>query len=161
MTLNNLGTINNNEVRTFSNQSVTTSEPNDIFKFTLDNSGNRSVNLLLTGLSSSENANLALYRDSNFNGTLQTSGFSRDQLISTSERGFSSDDHINRWRGAGTYFAVVEQYSGSFISYDLHVAASRLAQSTTCSATFTASLRAACKPSSKLFTVAVCLLLAI
>lgn len=123
MTLTNLGTISNNTVLTRLNQSVTTSEPNDIFKLTITN--NRSVNLLLTGLSSSEDADLKLFRD-NGNGTLQMSGRDRDQLISTSENGASADEHINRWRGSGTYFAVVEQYnSTSPISYDLYVSASQ------------------------------------
>jgi|GEM_PF-2886502 hypothetical protein len=124
MTLTNLGTINNNTVQTRLNQSVTTSEPNDIFKFSITN--NRSVNLLLTGLSSTEDADLALYRDRNGDGRLQTFGSNADQLISTSENGASFDDHINRWRGSGTYFAVVEQYnSTSPISYDLYVSASQ------------------------------------
>lgn len=119
MTLVNLGTINDNTTRENLNQTVTTAEPNDIFKFTT--TSNRSINLLLTGLGG--DADLKLYRD-NGNGTLQMSGRDRDQLISTSEIGGSSDEHINRWRGAGTYFAVVEQFSNaSSIAYNLYVSA--------------------------------------
>lgn len=121
MTLTNLGKITGNAVETFGNRTVTTAEPNDIFKFEIENA--RSINLLLTDLNG--DADLKLFRD-NGNGTLQMSGSNRDQLISTSENGGSLDDHINRWSRPGTYFAVVEQYSStSSISYDLYVAASK------------------------------------
>ncbi len=124
MPLTNLGTIEGNAVQTFNNQIVKTSEPRDVYKFEIENA--RSINLLLTDLSSSEDADLALYKDTNGNGTLQTFGVNRDRLISTSENGTSVDDHINRWSGQGTYFAVVEQFSNnSSVSYDLYVAASR------------------------------------
>jgi Bacterial pre-peptidase C-terminal domain len=119
MTLYNLGTISNNTAIKKDNLTVTDAEPNDIFKFQITN--NRSINLLLTELVGG-NPDLALYRDSNGNGTLQVG---RDQRIDASEFGTGRDDQINRWRGAGTYFALVEQYSGSSIRYDLYVSATQ------------------------------------
>lgn len=127
MTLYNLGTNIGNTVIQRDNFTVTTAEPNDIFKFTTNS--NRSINLLLKDVTA--DVDLKLYLD-NGNGTLQMSGPNRDTLISTSDSGGSVDDHINRWRGAGTYFAVVEQYSSSSpITYDLYVAASTQSSSLT------------------------------
>jgi hypothetical protein len=121
MTLYNLGTISNNTAIKKDNLTVTDAEPNDIFKFQITNT--RSVNLLLTDLvGTNPDPDLELYRDSNGNGTLQVG---RDERIDTSELGIGHDDQINRWRGAGTYFALVEQYSGSSIRYDLYVSATQ------------------------------------
>lgn len=123
MTLYNLGTISNNTAIKKDNLTVTDADPNDIFKFRITNT--RSVNLLLTDLvGTNPNPDLELYRDSNGNGTLQVG---RDERIDTSELGIGRDDQINRWRGAGTYFALVEQYSGSSIRYDLYVSATQQA----------------------------------
>jgi hypothetical protein len=119
MTLYNLGTISNNTAIKKDNLTVTDAEPNDIFKFQITNT--RSVNLLLTELVGG-NPDLALYRDSNANGTLQVGA---DERIDSSSFGTGRDDQINRWRGAGIYFALVEQYSGSSIRYDLYVSATQ------------------------------------
>lgn len=69
MTLYDLGTITGNTAIKRDNFTVTTAEPNDIFKFTT--TSNRSINLLLAEITA--DADLKLFRD-NGNGTLQMSG---------------------------------------------------------------------------------------
>jgi Bacterial pre-peptidase C-terminal domain len=119
MTLYDLGTINSNSSIKRDNLTVTNSAPDDVFKFRTTNS--RSVNLLLTDIRGGD-PDLELYRDSNGNGTLQ---IGTDQRIDRSAFASTHDDQINRWRGAGTYFARVYQFSGSPITYDLYVSATQ------------------------------------
>jgi hypothetical protein len=117
MTVYDLGTITTNTAIKRDNYTVTTLGPDDIFKFrTLDT---RSINLLLTDIQGGD-ADLQLYRD-NGNGVPD----SGDALINNSAFSGNHDDQINRWRGAGTYFARVSRYSGSLVSYDLYVSATQ------------------------------------
>jgi hypothetical protein len=123
MTLYDLGTIDSNAANKRDNLTVTTSAPDDIFKFRTLNS--RSINLMITDLQGGD-ADLQLYRDSNNNGTLQ---IGTDQLISSSTSGGSNDDEINRWGGQGTYFARVYRYNspynGPSVRYDFYYSATK------------------------------------
>jgi hypothetical protein len=119
MTVYDLGTIDNNTARSRWNETVTNAAPNDIFKFRTLNS--RSINVMISDLQGGD-ADLQLYRDTNGNGTLQ---IGTDQLMQSSTNGGTNDDIINRWRGAGTYFAYVYQFSGSPITYDIYVSATK------------------------------------
>jgi hypothetical protein len=117
MTTYDLGTITTNTAIKRDNYTVTTLSPDDIFKFrTIDT---RSINLLLTDIRGGD-ADLQLYRD-NGNGVLD----SGDSLINSSVFSGTHDEQINRWRGAGTYFARVYRYSGSPVQYDLYVSATK------------------------------------
>jgi Bacterial pre-peptidase C-terminal domain len=119
MTVYDLGTIDNNTAKFRLDEKVTSAAPNDIFKFKTLNS--RSINVMSTDLQGG-NADLRLYRDSNGNGTLQTG---TDELIDSSTFGGTHDDQINRWRNSGTYFAYVYRTSGSPITYDFYVSATK------------------------------------
>lgn len=99
----------------YNDQTVTNSEPNDIYKIRILNTNN--LNLLLTDLQGGD-ADLQLYRDSNGNGVLN---IGTDQLMGSSYQSGTSDDFINRRVSSGTYFAHVSQWSGSPIQHDLHV----------------------------------------
>jgi hypothetical protein len=99
----------------YNDQTVTSSEPNDIYKIIIPNTSN--LNLLLTDLQGGD-ADLQLYRDSNGNGILD---IATDQLLGSSYQSETSDDFINRRVSSGTYFAPVYRFSGSSVQYDLHV----------------------------------------
>jgi Bacterial pre-peptidase C-terminal domain len=119
MTVYDLGTIDNNTAKFRLNETVTNAAPDDIYKFKTLNS--RSLNVMISDLQGGD-ADLQLYRDTNGNGVLN---IGTDQLMQSSDDFGTNDDIINRWRGAGTYFARVFQFSGSPITYDIHVSATK------------------------------------
>ena len=94
---------------------------NDIFEFDL--TGTRDINLSLNNISSGDDADLFLYRDSNNNGILDFS----DELVASSRNGGNRDDSINlEAQAGGTYFARVNYFSGGSdgrINYDLDLSA--------------------------------------
>jgi len=85
----------------------------DYYKFSLAVTNN--VNLQLSGLS--DFTNLRLIRDSNNNGIFDSSDF----RVNTSG---SSTASISEILGAGTYFALVEPFSGRNTNYNLSLSAS-------------------------------------
>jgi len=102
------------------NYSLTTSDPSDIFKFSITEK--RSINLYLHDISFGDDADLFLYQD-NGNGIFDLN----DTLLTSSQRGSNNDDQIN-WANAtaGSYFAEVKRYnpgSSGNVFYDLDFAA--------------------------------------
>ncbi|MEO0457623.1 MAG: pre-peptidase C-terminal domain-containing protein [Cyanobacteria bacterium P01_A01_bin.114] len=104
------------ETVSYNNYTVSPSDPADVFKFNL--STNRNISLNLHDISNGDNANLTLYRDSNFNGVLDNG----DLFISFSAENGNADDVIDVPAITGTYFARVNRYAADSIgsvSYDL------------------------------------------
>ena len=92
----------------------------DIYVF--DISGTRNINLSLNNISTGDDADLYLHRDSNSNGVLDNS----DLLVASSLNFGNDDDAINYQDSGGTYFARVNYYSSqgdSFIDYSLDLSA--------------------------------------
>jgi len=85
----------------------------DYYQFSLD--GAADVSLRLEGLST--DADLSLIQDANGNGRLD-----RGEVIANSGESNASPESINSILSAGTYFALVEQFSGN-TGYTLSVAA--------------------------------------
>jgi Bacterial pre-peptidase C-terminal domain len=77
----------------------------DVYSFTMNDT--RSINLNLHNITSGDDADLRLFRDSNNNGILDNS----DQWLQTSNRTSNSDDSINYRATPGRYFAEVTPYS--------------------------------------------------
>jgi Bacterial pre-peptidase C-terminal domain len=119
MTLYDLGTITSNGSIKRDNLTVTTSAPDDIFKFKTLNT--RSVNVMITDLVGGD-VDLELYRDSNLNNIPEPL-----ELIQGSYDFGTNDDVINRWRDAGTYLAKVYKFSSSpsSLRYDFYVSATQ------------------------------------
>ena len=93
---------------------------NDVYEF--DISGTRNLNLSLHDITSRDDADLYLYRDSNSNGLLDAT----DSLIQYPYVGGNADEAINVRAEAGTYFARVNLYSGGSdgrLDYDLDLSA--------------------------------------
>jgi len=94
---------------------------NDVYQFST--SGTQDINLSLNNISTGDDADLYLYRDSNGNGILDNA----DILVGSSRGGSNTDDSINLdAQPGGTYFARVEYFSGgsdSLINYDLDLSA--------------------------------------
>lgn len=122
MSTSNLGELDSvPKIR--NNATLTTGDPTDIYKFSIDS--RRSINLSLNEISSGDDADLQLYRDSNGNGRLDING---DQLVDSSLRGSNQDDMINFRANAGTYFARVQRFasgSSGSVTYDLDLSATR------------------------------------
>ncbi len=108
----NLGNISSD--RTISGF-VGNSDPEDVYRFTLNT--NRNLALTLDGLSS--DADLRLLRDSNGNGVAEFT----DQFIASSVAFGNQTDEISRSLPAGTYFAIVDQFSGN-TNYNLRFSTS-------------------------------------
>jgi len=103
----NLGAINTTPITI--NDSVSSSDTIDYYRFTLG--ANNNFNLSLTGLSttSPNDADVRLIRDINNNGIVDSG-----EVIASSTRGVGLEESINLSSlSAGTYFAQVYQYSGS------------------------------------------------
>lgn len=101
--------------------SLTPADPTDVFGINLTSTGN--INLALTNISSGDDADLRLYRDSNNNGSLDSS----DELVpgGSSVRASNADDSINvADLPAGTYFAEVSRYGSSSGSVSYRLSAS-------------------------------------
>ncbi len=95
-------------------------ESTDVFEF--DISSNRILGLNLHNISSGDDADLRLFRDSNGNGILDTN----DQQVASSRRSRNLNDVIRYDASAGTYFAQVERYaagSSGNVYYDLDLSA--------------------------------------
>ncbi len=84
------------------NDSVSTSDSDDYFRFRLTNNG--TVNVSLTGLSS--DADLYLYNSSG-------------GLVSSSNAGGSINESINRFLSAGIYYLQVHSFAGATTNYHL------------------------------------------
>ncbi|BAY48624.1 peptidase domain-containing protein [Scytonema sp. HK-05] len=96
--------------------SVNSANPTDIYRIDLTSTSN--INLALTNINGGD-ADLSLYRDTNGDGGLD---LGVDQLVpgGSSARGGNFDDSINvADQPLGTYFARVNLFSGSNVSYRL------------------------------------------
>jgi hypothetical protein len=108
---------------------LSTFRPNDIYSFSVNSDGlggdgKGNINLSLHDISAGDDADLYLYRDSNGNGSLDSS----DALVSASSRGGNANDAINVRADAGSYFARVSRYefgSSGDVQYQLDLSASR------------------------------------
>ncbi|NEO43588.1 MAG: peptidase [Moorea sp. SIO4A3] len=116
-----LGTLTNTPVK-FDSFSVTPNDPKDVFEFRLNGTSN--INIAITDISAGDDADLKLFRDSNFNGVFD----SADQQIASSLNLYNSDESINLAdQVTGLYFAQVERYApGSYgsVSYDIALSTS-------------------------------------
>ncbi len=89
---------------------LSTLKTSDVYSFgitggsNIDGTGN--INLSLHNISAGDDADLLLYRDSNYNGVLDGS----DTQIVGSFRSSNLDDSINVRATAGNYFAKVQRY---------------------------------------------------
>ncbi|MEH2084078.1 MAG: PPC domain-containing protein [Nostoc sp.] len=121
MTLSNLGTLGSTPV-VKNNSDLTTTDPTDVFQFKITNSSN--INLSLTNISAGDDADIALFRDANNNGVLDS--FDR-QVGLVSTRGSNQDDAINFKTSSGTFFAEVSRFASSSgdVSYDLALSATK------------------------------------
>lgn len=96
--------------------SVTPSDPTDVYEFDL--ASNDTINLLLHNITNRDDADLALYEDTNNNGIFDVN----DAQIASSSASGNADETITYVANAGTYFAEVSRYDlGSFkaVIYDL------------------------------------------
>ncbi|EKV00459.1 hypothetical protein Lepto7375DRAFT_2573 [Leptolyngbya sp. PCC 7375] len=115
MTSFDLGTLQAQRVIR-NNRNVNIFQPTDVYEF--DIVGNRQIGLYLHDLVGGD-ADLRLYRDTNRNGFLDHG----DRLVASSIRGGTLSDTIDYAATTGTYFARVNRFSGTSISYDLDLAA--------------------------------------
>ena len=105
---------------------LTTLKPNDVYSFSLDSDsfdGNGNINLSLHDISQGDDADLYLYRDTNGNGSLDSS----DALVNSSLQSGNVDDSINVRTSAGNYFAQISRYalgSSDDVTYQLDLSAS-------------------------------------
>lgn len=106
---------------------LTIAESTDVFQFSVGSSSSN-INLALKNISSGDDADLRLYRDSNNNGVLDSS----DQLIKSSTYSSNHDEAINvQAQAAGTYFAQVSRYAGGSsgnVSYNLFLSSTSVSQ---------------------------------
>ncbi|NEO43590.1 MAG: peptidase [Moorea sp. SIO4A3] len=111
-----LGTLTNTPVN-FDSFSVTPNDPKDVFEFRLNGTSN--IHIAITDISAGDDADLRLFRDSNYNGVFD----SADQEIASSLNLNNSDEFINLVdQVTGLYFAQVERYaygSSGSVSYDI------------------------------------------
>jgi hypothetical protein len=97
------------------NETVTRSDPTDVFKFNF--TGSRNINIGVTNIRRGD-ADLKLYEDTNLNGIFD----SNDTLVASSMASGTRDDIINYNASGGTYFAEVSRYapgSTNRVSYNL------------------------------------------
>lgn len=129
MSFEDLGTLNRfGTPGTLYNRDLTPSDPTDIYKFEITSTKN--INLSLHDISSGDDADLYLYRDSNGNGVLD----STDELVSSSLNWSNQDDAITVQGDAGTYFAEVRRFdpgSSGDVEYTLNFSATELYPSAT------------------------------
>jgi hypothetical protein len=129
MSFEDLGTLNRfGTPGTLYNRDLTPSDPTDIYRFEITSTKN--INLSLHDISSGDDADLYLYRDSNGNGVLDGA----DTFVDSSVQGSNKDDAITVQGEAGTYFAEVSRYdSGSSgdVEYTLNFSATELYPSAT------------------------------
>lgn len=108
----------NGNAVTRNDYSLTPGQPTDVFEFRIGSTSN--INVALTGISSSDDADLTLFRDSNNNGRFDAN---IDQFVASSARSSNADDSINLAdQAAGTYFAQVNRYapgSSGNVTYDI------------------------------------------
>lgn len=78
-------------------------KPVDVYGF----SAQGNINLSLNSISSGDDADLSLYRDTNNNGVFDVTS---DQFITSSSLGSNVDDFINFKIDPGNYFAQVSRY---------------------------------------------------
>lgn len=101
---------------TFLNDNLT----DDVYTFELD--GTKSINLNLHNITTSDDADLYLYRDDG-DGVFD---LIQDQQLASSTSGSNSDDSINYLAQSGSYFARVERYapgSQDRLDYELDLSA--------------------------------------
>ncbi len=100
---------------------VSDCDSTDIYEFNLVRS--RSINLYMHGISTGDDVDISLFRDSNSNGVWDAS----DRLIASSLNSGNADEVIDYRASADTYFAQVEAYSYgagyNLAFYDLDVSA--------------------------------------
>ena len=115
-----LGKIDNSETNR-NNWGVSIIDPNDVFEFNVEQSGN--IKLLLHNLYGG-NADLRLFEDSNNNGIFD----SKDAEVASSSNLDDKAETIKYFADAGTYFAEVSRHSGtlSTVAYDLSLSHSTL-----------------------------------
>ena len=115
-----LGKIDNSETNR-NNWGVSITDPNDVFEFNVEQSGN--IKLLLHNLYGG-NADLRLFEDSNNNGIFD----SKDAEVASSSNLDDKAETIKYFADAGTYFAEVSRHSGtlSTVAYDLSLSHSTL-----------------------------------
>ncbi|MEO1353772.1 MAG: pre-peptidase C-terminal domain-containing protein [Cyanobacteria bacterium J06635_15] len=112
-----LGTLGSTPIHR-NNYNLSTSDPTDVFKFNIQ--GTQNIYLNLHDITSGDDADLYLYRDSNQNGFLD----SGDEKLDQSRRGGNQEDDIDFLATEGTYFAEVERYapgSSGNVTYDLEI----------------------------------------
>ncbi|MGC1308398.1 MAG: pre-peptidase C-terminal domain-containing protein [Phormidesmis sp.] len=110
-----VGTINSSPIE-LNNFSTTASDPTDVFEFDL--TSDQIINLNLHNISAGDDADLRLFKDSNFNGIFDAD----DSQVASSELSGNTADVISYEATAGTYFAQVERYdagSNGPLTYDL------------------------------------------
>ena len=94
---------------------------NNVYQFDVEETSN--FNISLENISSGDDADLELYRDSNSNGILDNS----DEWLDGSYNGGDYDDVVNYMSAEpGNYFALVSSYdagSDETISYELNLVA--------------------------------------
>ncbi|AFZ23101.1 putative pre-peptidase [Cylindrospermum stagnale PCC 7417] len=119
MSLIQIGSLSSAAV-TKNDFSLSAGEPDDVFQFQIGST--RNINLALTDISASDNADLRLYRD-NGDGIFNAS---TDPLIQSAGKFLNDDEAINVRADAGTYFAQVQRYdagSQGGVTYDLALSA--------------------------------------
>jgi hypothetical protein len=123
----NLGTLSNqaNQRETFLRDNQF---ENDIYEFRT--TGTSNIDISLNNITTGDDADLYLYRDSNNNGILDSS----DLQLSSSLHLENNDDAINYQAGAGTYFARVSYFSSTGddrLDYQLDLSADSLRSGST------------------------------
>ncbi|MEH2178650.1 pre-peptidase C-terminal domain-containing protein [Nostoc sp.] len=121
MALSDLGILGSTPV-VKNNSSLTTTDPTDVFEFKITDASN--INLSLTNISAGDDADIALFRDANNNGVLDS--FDRNVGL-FSARALNQDDAINFKTSSGTFFAEVSRFASSSgdVSYDLALSATK------------------------------------
>jgi hypothetical protein len=110
----NLGVLGSNVITR--SGSINDNNTADMYRFSLNSAS--AVNLALTGLS--RDADLALIRDANGNGVVDSS-----EVIASSSLGGTTPDSINlRSLAAGTYYVQVRQFSANSTGYTLRLSKS-------------------------------------
>ena len=96
--------------KSYNTLNVTSSQPTDIFAFSILFSWPRKVFLDLHDISANDDANLSVYQDINGNGIWDGG----DPLITFSAESGNADDVINFEATLGDYFAIVNRYEATF-----------------------------------------------
>ncbi|NJN32638.1 MAG: hypothetical protein HC824_21135 [Synechococcales cyanobacterium RM1_1_8] len=114
-----LGTPLGSAIVGYDSFGLSAADPTDVFEFTIAN--DRDLQLNLHNISTGDDADLRLFRDSNGNGIFDAD----DQEVARSLNGGNASDIIDYVATAGTYFAQVERWDtgNGAASYDLDLAA--------------------------------------